>query len=151
MVPRHKRLKRAGRLQAAKHWIPKYDGKKLVKGYAKHFGVDLLCAVHELQLLGHEISPEYIQQLKQTMLGRQKLAEKKKRMKEEQEFQAKYSDSDDTFYYIAGYTSGGAPYGVTWEEMGMEPYGEEKNDMNTGIHPKLYPKWDESDDDELPF
>ena len=31
-------------------------------------------------------------------------------------------DQDDTFYYIAGYTSGGAPYGVTWEEMGLEPY-----------------------------
>ncbi len=25
-------------------------------------------------------------------------------------------ESDDTFAYIAGYTSGGAPCGVTWEE-----------------------------------
>lgn len=31
---------------------------------------------------------------------------------------------DDTFHYIAGYTSGGAPYGVTWEEMGLEPWQE---------------------------
>ena len=31
-------------------------------------------------------------------------------------------DQDDTFFYIAGYTSGGAPYGVTWEEMGLEPW-----------------------------
>mgnify|MGYP001225378102 CR=1 FL=1 len=29
---------------------------------------------------------------------------------------------DDTFFYIAGYTSGGTPYGVTWEEMGLEPW-----------------------------
>lgn len=29
---------------------------------------------------------------------------------------------DDQFFYIAGYTSGGAPYGVTWEEMELEPY-----------------------------
>ena len=29
------------------------------------------------------------------------------------------------FYYIAGYTSGGAPYGVTWEEMGMLPGTDE--------------------------
>ena len=29
---------------------------------------------------------------------------------------------DDTFFYIVGYTSGGAPYGVTWEEMGLEPW-----------------------------
>jgi RimJ/RimL family protein N-acetyltransferase len=32
---------------------------------------------------------------------------------------------DDRFYFIAGYTSGGAPYGVTWEEMGFEPYERE--------------------------
>lgn len=31
-------------------------------------------------------------------------------------------DSDDTFFYIAGYTSGGAPYGVTWAEMGLAPW-----------------------------
>ncbi|MEH7238552.1 GNAT family N-acetyltransferase [Bacillus sp. JJ1562] len=27
------------------------------------------------------------------------------------------NESDDVFYYIAGYTDGGAPYGVTWEEI----------------------------------
>lgn len=26
-------------------------------------------------------------------------------------------EQDDRFFYIAGYTSGGAPYGVTWEEL----------------------------------
>lgn len=26
-------------------------------------------------------------------------------------------EQDDTFFFIAGYTSGGAPYGVTWEEI----------------------------------
>ena len=31
-------------------------------------------------------------------------------------------EQDDTFFFIAGYTSGGAPYGVTWEEMGLEPW-----------------------------
>lgn len=29
-------------------------------------------------------------------------------------------ESDETFAFIAGYTSGGAPYGATWEEMGIE-------------------------------
>ena len=35
--------------------------------------------------------------------------------------------SDDTFAFIAGYTSGGAAYGLTWEEMGIDqelPYEE---------------------------
>lgn len=31
-------------------------------------------------------------------------------------------EQDDTFFFIAGYTSGGAPYGVTWEEMGLDPW-----------------------------
>ena len=26
-------------------------------------------------------------------------------------------EQDDTFFFIAWYTSGGAPYGITWEEM----------------------------------
>ena len=26
-------------------------------------------------------------------------------------------DNDDTFAFIAGYTSGGAPYGITWKDM----------------------------------
>lgn len=29
-------------------------------------------------------------------------------------------EQDDMFFFIAGYTSGGAPYGVTWEQMGID-------------------------------
>ena len=29
---------------------------------------------------------------------------------------------DDRCFFIAGYTSGGAPYGVTWEEMGLKSW-----------------------------
>jgi hypothetical protein len=32
-----------------------------------------------------------------------------------------HPDSDDTFAYIAGYTSGGSPFGTTWEEIGERP------------------------------
>lgn len=34
---------------------------------------------------------------------------------------------DGTFAFIAGYTSGGAPYGVTWEQVGIDsdlPFNE---------------------------
>ena len=31
-----------------------------------------------------------------------------------------YSDMDGTFSFIAGYTPGGAPYGVTWEQVGID-------------------------------
>lgn len=42
---------------------------------------------------------------------------KSKRKKKSEIFEDKLFESDDTFAFIAGYTSGGVPYGVTWEEM----------------------------------
>ena len=48
---------------------------------------------------------------------------KKKKLKAQQERLNDLPDwQDDRFFFIAGYTSGGAPYGVTWEEMGLEPW-----------------------------
>ena len=41
-----------------------------------------------------------------------------KRLKQHWEEQEQWWDG--TFADIAGYTSGGAPYGVTWEEMGID-------------------------------
>ena len=36
---------------------------------------------------------------------------------------------DDRFFFISGYTSGDAPYGVTWEGMGLKPWEDlEKNE-----------------------
>jgi hypothetical protein len=45
-----------------------------------------------------------------------------KKKKRQKEFDNLYADSDDHFVFIAGYTSGGAPYGITWDELGIEPY-----------------------------
>ena len=46
----------------------------------------------------------------------------RKRKKKKREPAETESWQDDRFFFIAGYTSGGAPYGVTWEEMGLEPW-----------------------------
>ena len=32
-----------------------------------------------------------------------------------------YDDCDDIFAFIAGYTDGGVPYGITWWEAGIDP------------------------------
>ena len=48
----------------------------------------------------------------------------RKRKKKKREPATTESWQDDRFFFIAGYTSGGAPYGVTWEEMGLEPWEE---------------------------
>ena len=53
------------------------------------------------------------------------MAKKKKLTKEQRRqmvLDELYGEScDDRFAFIAGYTSGGAPYGTTWEEMGIDP------------------------------
>ena len=135
-TPRRKRMKRPARLQAAKQWIPKYQGKNLVHGYATWFGVSLLCAALELKRLGIAVADEYIAQLRQTEISsaeaHRKQREQRKQSKE-QDYYTLYPDSDATFYYIAGYTSGGAPYGVTWEEMGEIPPWRQDEDDDEGI------------------
>ena len=49
---------------------------------------------------------------------------KRKPKRKKTEESVSLPEQDDRFFFIAGYTSGGAPYGVTWEEMGLEPWEE---------------------------
>jgi len=117
-LPREKRLRRA------KKWIEQYTGNHIVKAYKKRFGVDQLCAMTELKMLGVELDPDYVERATAAeMIRREQLAEKK-RDRKEREWQTLHVDQNDQFFYIAGYTSGGAPYGVTWAEMGLEPWEE---------------------------
>ena len=46
---------------------------------------------------------------------------RKKQVKNEAVHVDPYPDMDGEFAYIAGYTPGGAPYGVRWEDVG-EPH-----------------------------
>lgn len=52
---------------------------------------------------------------------KKKTVAKVRKQKSKSKF-SKEITQNDMFFYIAGYTSGGAPYGVTWEEMGLDPY-----------------------------
>ena len=54
MNPRCQTLKRKYRIRQAGRWMAQYTGKDIIKGYSKHFKVDLLCAARELQMLGLE-------------------------------------------------------------------------------------------------
>ena len=118
--PKHKRLKRPERLKSARRWLPKYTGKNIVKGYSKHFAVDKICAVIELRMLGYKISDQYLEQLKANLVVRQKAKERRKREKELNQIFDLFPESDDVYYYIAGYTANGVPYGCTWEEIEQE-------------------------------
>ena len=64
-----------------------------------------------------------------------------------------YSDMDGTFAFIAGYTPGGAPYGVTWEEVGIDselPF-EEKIRLYMRQMDGSAEELTVDDSDELPF
>ena len=37
-------------------------------------------------------------------------------------------EQDENFYYIAGYTAGGAPYGITWEQAAEEGLLDDSDD-----------------------
>ena len=84
-------------------------------------------AVEELQLLGVSLTKEQIDREKAAVKAYQEIQRakkaKRKRIRQQKKMEKDnplfFEDQDDTFYYIAGYTSGGAPYGVTWEEMGL--------------------------------
>ena len=97
-IPRHKRLKRLSRLQAARCWIPKYDGQNLVEGYSKHFAVDKICAVKELNLLGYKINDEYVEQLKRSLENQTRSNQRKKELREENEKINTYEDYEDMFW-----------------------------------------------------
>ena len=65
-IPRHKRLSRQSRLQAAPYWIAQYPGNNILRGYRKHFGVDFECALKELTLLGIGFDVQSIHQWRQS-------------------------------------------------------------------------------------
>lgn len=68
--PRRKRMRRPARLMAAVKWRAGYGGKNIVRGYARWFGVDLICAIIELRMLGVTVDPEYEAQLRLTIAAR---------------------------------------------------------------------------------
>ncbi|MFL6203398.1 MAG: hypothetical protein ACJ76J_29880 [Thermoanaerobaculia bacterium] len=134
LPPRHKRMKRPARLQAARTWLAKYPGKNVVTGYKKHFAVDALCALTELQRLGVKLDPEYVQRVRSSEQSRIEARHRERERRKAAAVPAEVDgDSDERFAYIAGYTAWGFPYGVTWEEMEGsegEPWGSNAIDMD---------------------
>ena len=82
---------------------------------------DLLSAFTELLALRVPIGQEREKQVRGSIAAR--AAAWKGRMKSGMETKGERlsSDSDNTFFYIAGNTTRGVPYGTTWEELGEQP------------------------------
>jgi len=127
------------RKRKAKTWIKKYEGTDIVKDYRNHFkGVDVACAVRELKEIGYQFEPDYeksvlnAEESRIEQIHRNKEKRNKNKLNQSDTFQNDFQD--DNFFYIAGYTSGGAPYGVQWWEMGLEPW---QNDLDDNIDEEI--------------
>jgi hypothetical protein len=114
-IPKRKCLTKQIRLNSAADWIKKYNGKNIVSGYAKWFGVDKISAINELKAVGVLI-PE---SLENQIIASHKSRIEQKRIIREKKKSADtiFIESDDNFAYIVGYTSGGFPYGLTHAEF----------------------------------
>jgi len=124
------------RKRKAKKWIQNYTGTDIVKDYREYFkGVDVACAVRELREIGYKFETDYEANVLKAEASRIASIHRKKEVKQQSE--PYYNEfQDDNFYFIAGYTSGGAPYGVQWWEMGLEPWEniyDEDDDEATGF------------------
>lgn len=69
----------------------------------------------------HIRSHEEIKEL-QRIRAERKAHTKRRKKRAKKEPKLPLREQNDTFFFIAGYTSGGVPYGLTWEEMGLEPW-----------------------------
>ncbi len=121
-TPRRLRMNRAARLESAKHWLPTYTGRDVVKGYRNWYGVSTVCAIIELRQLGIKVDEQRLSQAKRTeeSKAQQRARKRKERAEKLTAEDASLIESDQNFAYIAGYTEWGFPYGVTWEELEAE-------------------------------
>ena len=89
-------------------WYPKSTSKKVKE-------------VKKAKELGVNYTQEQLDQIKQAEEQRLQQRRMEREAKERERLAELYEDSDDRFAFIAGYTDGGAPFGVMWEEVGIDP------------------------------
>ncbi len=140
-----KTLSRPARLQRAKPWLASYRGKNLVRGYTTWFGVDDVCAMVELRKLGVGIPDERLEQARNAEQAR---ATHRARQGEKYRAGSSTPEWDDEFAFIAGYTQGGAPYGIRWDD-------EDEASLHELARPAAITLEEQAarlmDDEDLPF
>jgi len=145
--------KKESRIARAKNWLPTYEGSKIVRAYRDKFNVNTECAVRELLEIGYKFEPGYVENLLRAEAIRIEQLRKKKDEKREAETYNEFQD--DKFFFIAGYTSGGAPYGVQWWEIENdniyegEDYDDDMPEKKVPAVPVVYSELDEEKKEEV--
>ncbi len=134
-------MNRSARLQSARSWLKTYSGQNIASSYRKRFGIDWVCAFKELEMLGVKIDDGYKTELLKSVAG--DVAARRRRKLRRKEAFDEFSDQDDTFAYIAGYTDAGFAYGVTWEE--------ERIELEDSINPESSLSMTTDEPQDIPF
>jgi hypothetical protein len=117
---RRKRFSREERLGSGKKWVATDSGPDVVRRYRKWFGVSTVCAILELRMLGVDVPDRRLEQARESERAQAALGARRRHRRA-----APADDSDGEFAFIAGYTEGGAPFGIRRDEMeGKEDEGE---------------------------
>ena len=87
-------MNRERRLIAAASFLRGFTGKNVVRGYARWFGVDLGCALLELQMLDVRVDPTYVDRVRATLREKERIG----RQRNEQRRQAR-ADTDWYFEF----------------------------------------------------
>ena len=113
--PKRSRLERAKEDLDIKSAIEKIREDLPVAGYRTllRYLDRELCAAKELLMAGVELKEKYAHRWA-TRHERKRAA--RTRQRKHRETDCITPLSDENFYFIAGYTAGGFPYGTTWEE-----------------------------------
>lgn len=121
-------MKRAQRLQSARAWLLQQAGREPAQigvAYRRWYGVDWFCAIEELSRLGVNFDPQWVENLKRSQEGQQRARTAQRAAKARAgALTDADADSDENFAFIAGYTPGGFPYGVTWAEWEIQEQQE---------------------------
>lgn len=116
----------------ATHWVNKYTGKNIIKGYAKWFAVDPLCALMELAILGVKIDPERENRIKASIEACAAARRRRQQSRAQAALDEIPANADENFAYIAGYAAGGVPYGIPLEDFESLPPWVGAEDAGTG-------------------
>lgn len=118
-VPRRLRMNRAQRLQSARAWLLQQAGREPARigaSYRRWYGVDWFCVIEELSRLGVNFDPQWVEHLRSSLEGQPVARAAQGAANRADALTDGDADSDENFAFIAGYTPGGFPYGVTWAE-----------------------------------
>jgi hypothetical protein len=116
--PRRHRMKRDARLQSARAWLltmKALSPRQIAHAYHRWYKVDWESTITELSQMGVALDSVWVAQLRSTLACQieTRAIRRAAQISEAEEYS---EGQDENFAYIAGYTPGGAPFGVTWEE-----------------------------------